>query len=323
MAFSPEIALDSLRRAHAANRLAHAYLIAGGDDVTRRRLTAQLTRLALGIAADDGSMPTDPDVWVVEPVTKSRKIDIETVRELSNALSLRSSRAGGRKVGILFDADRFTPSATNAFLKTLEEPPGNSLLLLVSGRPENLYETILSRCLRIELKPAAATNSATPRELAVARLLNDLAGVSPTPQTRISGAYRILREFQLILTSAKDEIRAEEESEFEEEGDRYERRDYGDWLDEREAHHKVRGDARYLAERERLVAALARWWQTVLHVSLGVTTAPTSAQTAIASRLSTSEILHRLTRLEDLHGWLGRNIQEPLALEVAFLDVFA
>ena len=324
MAFSPEIALDSLRRAHAANRLAHAYLIAGGDDASRRILTAQLTRLALGFSTDDDSMPTDPDVWGVEPVTKSRKIDIDTVRDLSNALALRPSRAGGRKIGILFDADRFTANATNAFLKTLEEPPGNSLLLLVSGRPENLSETILSRCIRIELTPSAeAEAAATRRELAVARLLDELAGASPTPATRISAAYRILREFQLVLGAAKDEIRAEEESEFEEEEDKYERRDYGDWLDEREAHHKVRGDARYLAERERLVAALARWWQTVLHASLGLATSATAAQAAIAARLSTPEILHRLTRLEDLHGWLGRNIQEPLALEVAFLDVFA
>lgn len=322
MAFSPEIALDSLRRAHAANRLAHAYLIAGGDDVTRRRLTAQVTRLALGLAEGGDDIPTDPDVRVIEPESKLRRIKIEATRELSSALALRSTRVGGRKVGILFDADRLQPEAANAFLKTLEEPPGDSLLLLVSGRPEALLDTILSRCLRVELKPAATTDSGTPRELAVVRLLNDLAGVPPTPANRISGAYRILREFQMILTAAKEEIRAEEESEFEEEGDRYERRDYGDWLDEREAHHKVRGDARYLAERERLVAALARWWQTVLHVSLGVAPAPTTAQAAVAARLSTSEILHRLTRLEELHGWLGRNIQEPLALEVAFLDAF-
>jgi DNA polymerase-3 subunit delta' len=322
MAFSPEIALDSLRRAHAANRLAHAYLIAGGDDASRRRLTAQLTRLALGLAEGGHDIPTDPDVRVIEPESKSRRITIEATRELSSALAMRSTRAGGRKVGILFDADRLQPEAANAFLKTLEEPPGDSLLLLVSGRPENLLETILSRCIRVELKPSSTADAGTPRERAVGRLLDDLAGAASTPATRISGAYRILREFQLVLTAAKDEIRAEEEAEFEAEEDKYERRDYGDWLDEREAHHKVRGDSRYLAERERLVAALARWWQTVLHASLGVATGESAAQAAIAARLSTPEILRRLTRLEELHEWLGRNIQEALALEVAFLDAF-
>ena len=322
MAFSPDIALDSLRRAHAADRLAHAYLIAGGDDPSRRALTANVTRLALGLADGNGPVPTDPDVWVIEPESKSRKIDIETLRELSGALSLRPSRAGGRKVGILFDADRITTAAANAFLKTLEEPPGHSLLLLVSGRPESLLETILSRCIRVELKPSTSAEGSTPREQAVTRLLDDLGGLASTPATRISGAYRILREFQLVLRAAKDEIRAEEESEFEAEEDKYERKNYGDWLDEREAHHQVRGDARYLAERERLVAALARWWQTVLHASLGMAAEATATQSAIASRLSTTEILRRLAGLEDLHEWLGRNIQEPLALEVAFLDVF-
>ena len=323
MAFSPEIALDFLRRAHAANRLAHAYLIAGGDDASRRRLTAKLTRLALGLEDGDDQIPVDPDVRVVEPESKSRRIKIEAMRELSNALALCSTRAGGRKVGILLDADRLQPEAANAFLKTLEEPPGDTLLLLVSGRPENLLETILSRCIRVELKPSSKPGGASPRELAVARLLDDRAGSPSTAATRISGAYRILREFQLVLGAAKDEIRAEEESEFEMEENKYERRDYGDWLDEREAHHKVRGDARYLAERERLVAALARWWQAVLHASLGVSRGATAAQASLAARLSTPDILRRLTRLEDLHEWLGRNIQEPLALEVAFLEVFA
>src|SRR5216683_2100123 len=106
MAFSPETALESLRRAHASNRLAHAYLIAGGDDGARRRLAAQLTSLALGLTDGGGEMPVDPDLRVIEPESKSRKIDIEAVRELSAALSLRSSRSGVRKVGVLVDAER-------------------------------------------------------------------------------------------------------------------------------------------------------------------------------------------------------------------------
>jgi hypothetical protein len=85
----------------------------------------------------------------------------------------------------------------------------------------------------------------------------------------------------------------------------------------------VRVDARYQAERERLVGALARWWQTVLHASLGLAAGASPAQQSLAARLPTPEIVRRLERIEDLHEWLGRNIQEALALEVAFLDVFA
>jgi DNA polymerase III subunit delta' len=323
MAFSPEIALESLQRAHASKRLAHAYLIAGGDDTARRRLTAQLTSLALGLPDQDGQMPIDPDVRVIEPESKSRKIDIEAVRELIDGMSLRSSRAGGRKVGILLDADRLQPQAANAFLKTLEEPPGDSLLLLVTGRPENLLETILSRCLRIELIDSSRLEEQSEREKMVAGLLDGVATRDARATSRIANAYGALREFQAVLAGAKEEIRGEEEAKFEAAEDKYERKDYGDWLDEREDYHNVRANSRYLAERERLVGAVARWWQTVLHVSLGIATGATPAQASVAARLSTPEILHRLERVEDLHEWLGRNIQETLALEVAFLDVFA
>ena len=321
MAFSLEVALDSVRRALASKRLAHAYLIAGGDDSTRRTLAAQLTSLATGVPASDGEIPTDPDVRVLNPESKSRKIDIEAVRELSDALSMRPSRAAGRKVGILLDAERLVPAAANAFLKTLEEPPGNSLLLLVSGRPESLLETILSRCIRIELiAPEAAP---TARERLVAELLEAAAARAQSAASRVAGAYGALREFQAVLGAAKDEIRGEEDAQFEAVGDKYDRKDYEDWLDEQEEYFKTRSEARYLAERERLVGAIARWWQTVLHASLGIAKNPTAAQSALAARLPVSEILRRVERLEELHEWLGRNINEAIALEVAFLDVFA
>jgi DNA polymerase-3 subunit delta' len=323
MAFSPQIALESLRRAHASNRLAHAYLIAGGDDSARRKLAAQLTSLALGLADSGGQMPVDPDLRVIEPESKSRKIDIDAVRELSGALSLRSSRSGVRKVGVLLDADRMTANATNAFLKTLEEPPGDSLLLLVSGRPENLYETILSRCIRVELIDSSAGEKRSERENMVAELLDGVVTRDAKAVSRIANAYDALREFQAVLGAAKEEIRGEEEAQFEAAEDKYDRKDYGDWLDDREDYHKVRVDARYQAERERLVGALARWWQAVLHASLGLAAGASPAQKSLAARLATPEIVRRLERIEDLHEWLGRNIQEALALEVAFLDVFA
>ncbi len=323
MALSPQIALESLRRAHASKRLAHAYLIAGGDDAMRRTLSAQLTTLALGLPDQDGSMPVDPDVRVLEPESKSRKIDIEAVRDLSGAMSMRSSRAGGRKVGILFDADRLQPQAANAFLKTLEEPPGNSLLLLVTGRPESLLDTILSRCIRVDLKDSAGSAERSAREKMVADLLDGVVTRDTQSASRVAVAYGALREFQAVLAAAKEEIRGEEEAQFGASEDKYERKDYGDWLDEREDYHQVRANARYLNEREKLVGAVARWWQAVLYASLGLGSPVSSAQASVAARLSTPEILHRLERLEDLHEWLGRNIQEALALEIAFLDVFA
>ena len=68
---------------------------------------------------------------------KSRQIKIDQLRELEHALQMKASD-GRRKVVIISDADRMGTQAANAFLKTLEEPPNNSLLLLLSAIPEVL-----------------------------------------------------------------------------------------------------------------------------------------------------------------------------------------
>src|SRR5258708_13060442 len=75
------------------------------------------------------------------------------MRELEQSLQMRSL-LGGRKVGVIVDADRLQPNAANAFLKTLEEPPVHSHLLLLSSLPDQLLETILSRCLEVPLRRA-------------------------------------------------------------------------------------------------------------------------------------------------------------------------
>src|SRR5262249_37689339 len=147
---------------------------------------------------------------------------------------------------ILLDAERMTTDATNAFLKTLEEPPGKALLILLTGRPEALLETILSRCIRIEL--IASHGEPSEREKVVASLMDAAASRSANASSRLAGAYGALRDFQTVLTVAKEEIRGEEDAQFEAAEDKYERKDYGDWLDEQEEHHKLRGEARYLAE---------------------------------------------------------------------------
>jgi len=92
------------------------------------------------------------DIFVCQPESKSRRIVIEQIRDLEHALQMRASN-GRRKVAIVSDADRLQPQAANAFLKTLEEPPKDSLLLLLSALPEALPETILSRCIAIPLAP--------------------------------------------------------------------------------------------------------------------------------------------------------------------------
>jgi len=150
MAFARTTALEFLQRAYEQNRLAHAYLITGPSGSGKEVLAAELASLVNGTPAKDVFSAKAREIFVARPESKSRHIVTAQVRALEHALQMRAAN-GRRKVAIIPDADRLQTEAANAFLKTLEEPPKDSLLLLLSALPEALPETILSRCLVIPL----------------------------------------------------------------------------------------------------------------------------------------------------------------------------
>jgi DNA polymerase-3 subunit delta' len=150
MSFSPKIALRYLRRAHERNRLAHAYLISGPAGSGKRQVARELASTVNDIDPGDVFSANARDIFVAEPESKSRRIVIEQIRNLERALQMRVS-GGRRKVVIIAEADRLQPQAANAFLKTLEEPPNDSLLLLLTALPEALPDTVVSRCIAIPL----------------------------------------------------------------------------------------------------------------------------------------------------------------------------
>src|SRR3954466_10783264 len=150
MAFSKKSAIGFLRRVHEQNRLAHAYLISGPVGSGKRDVAADLANAVNGTAVNDVFSSKAREIFLAEPESKSRRILIEQIRELEHGLQMRAAE-GCRKVAIIAEADRLQPQAANAFLKTLEEPPANSLLLLLSALPEALPDTILSRCIPIPL----------------------------------------------------------------------------------------------------------------------------------------------------------------------------
>ena len=80
----------------------------------------------------------------------AKQLLIEQIRALCDQLALKSYR-GGYKVAIVTGADLMTENAANALLKTLEEPPPQSLLILCSARPSRLPATIVSRCQRLTI----------------------------------------------------------------------------------------------------------------------------------------------------------------------------
>src|SRR5579862_9503173 len=91
---------------------------------------------------------THSDIHWVRPESKSRQITVEQMRELMREIQLKPTEAQF-KVAVIVSADRLNIQAANAFLKTLEEPPQKSIIILLSTEPSRLLETIISRCLRV------------------------------------------------------------------------------------------------------------------------------------------------------------------------------
>ena len=152
----------ALRAAWAAQRMPHALLIheapgAGGEYLAlwaaRLVLCEHPERAPCGQcrACRRVLSRAHPDLQFLGLEEESRQIRIEQVRELSAELSL-TSHGGGYKVAIVSPADALNRFAANALLKTLEEPPARTLLILVLTQPSRLPATVLSRCQRLKVR---------------------------------------------------------------------------------------------------------------------------------------------------------------------------
>jgi DNA polymerase-3 subunit delta' len=155
-----ERALNALR--HAAARPGHAYLLVGprgsGIEDAAREFAARL----IGVADDERGRrlvmrSVHPDVVEFEPSGASYRVK-EDVRERVLPEAARAPIEGERKVLVLFEAERLRGNqneSANAMLKTLEEPPDRTVVILVTGAPDDLLPTIRSRCQRIDFDPIA------------------------------------------------------------------------------------------------------------------------------------------------------------------------
>jgi DNA polymerase-3 subunit delta' len=169
-----EWAVTMLQRDLAHDRVRHAYLFTGPKGVGKRTLVAEFAR-ALLCSGDEppcgGHSPcrncllvargSHPDLFTVAPIesgkkVRAEKIKIEPVRELIYSLALRPVEARRRVVRLLrFDAANV--ETMNAFLKTLEEPPANVVILLTAESADELLPTIVSRCEVLALRPLPLT----------------------------------------------------------------------------------------------------------------------------------------------------------------------
>ncbi len=207
-----DVVVARLRRAIAADRLPHTYLFAGPEGVGKSATAHALaTTLLCDAAGDDAcarcpgcvgaARETHPDFTLVRVAEGTAEIKIDQARELQRRLRLRPIRAR-RKVAIVDDAERLNLAAQHAMLKTFEEPPGATVLILVASNVAALLPTVLSRCQRIDFFPLA--------DDAVAQLLVERCDVPPE-QAREMARYSdgSLSEAQLFRTELVERARAE------------------------------------------------------------------------------------------------------------------
>ena len=157
-------------------RLAHALLLQGQPGLGKQALAEWIGRVALCESPSDGpcgecascrlhGADSHPDLVRVGIREDKKQILVDDVREMIAGLTLKSSR-GRRKVALIDPADAMNTNGANALLKTLEEPAGETLLVLTASRPERLPATIASRCQRLKIAaPSRATALEWLREI--------------------------------------------------------------------------------------------------------------------------------------------------------------
>jgi DNA polymerase-3 subunit delta' len=324
-----------LQRSLARRRLGHAYLFTGHDLDQLETLAKTLAKTlnCTDPVRTDGTA-TDccdrcancrkidhenhADVTWARPESKSRLVTIDQVRDLMHAVQMKPTESPW-KVAIIAGADRLNTQAANAFLKTLEEPPAQSILILLSTEPGRILETILSRCLRLNF----AVEGRPVLDAAQSEWLNRFSNLAATGHKSLLGRYLLLDVLLQRLTQLREETetvvsaRSPLEKYPDVEKDLRER-----WEDEL----KAAIEAEYRRRRGDLLNLLQGWlrdvWLHTLRTDSALLTYPEIYGTEdVAARLTPHQAGENLARFEQTRRLLFTNVQEALALEVGLLKL--
>lgn len=222
-----------LQARRAAARLPHALLLVGRGGLGKLQF-AHRWAAALLCKAPEASgdacghcrachlfqAGSHPDYALLQPAEEGKVLKVDQIRQLGEFLGL-TAQYGGYKVALLAPADALNLHAANSLLKTLEEPPGNALLMLVTANPARMPATVRSRCQWLRFEPPAAEvalpwlASRCPPGLEPQSLLA-LAGGAPLaalaaaePQSW-SRRQQLFESYQQVLAGSADPIRAAE-----------------------------------------------------------------------------------------------------------------
>ena len=203
-----------LCRAARADHVAHAYLVTGEGDSSLRgfalawiQVCACTSRTAGGDACGRCQNCAElaggryPYLRELKPMSKSRQIRIDEVRELEHDLHLTTD--GRPRYALIVDADRMNDETQNAFLKTLEEPVPNTVIVLVTANPALLRPTIRSRCQQLALRD----NRLAYELLDAPAFLGALATLQP--ETGASVATRAASQLLAVFTKYEEQAESD------------------------------------------------------------------------------------------------------------------
>ena len=324
-----------LQRSLTRGRLGHAYLFTGQRleelETLARTLAKTLNCLhpvkTTGIATDccDTCLncqkiehENHADLHWVRPESKSRIISVDQTRELMHEIQLKPTEAG-YKIAVIAGADRLNAQAANAFLKTLEEPPPKSILILLSTEPSRILETILSRCLRLNFSAESASRLSAEQSI----WLQQFSSAAAAGQKSLFGRYRLLDSLLQYLNTlrARTEETLTARSPLEKYGDAEK-----DLREKWEEELKAGVEAEYRRQRAEVLLLLQWWlrdvWLFTLAAGEELLHLPQIAGAdEVGKRLTTRQAQENLSVLEQTQRLLHTNVQEALTLEVGLLKL--
>lgn len=329
MPFKSDHALQLLTRARDNGRLGHAYLITGPKEARHEEFAAKVLDVMVGVKQGTLEGWEGQGAIVLRPQSKSRRITIGedgddpgTIRFLEKMIH-RTAAPNGWKLAVIVDAERMNVQAQNAFLKTLEEPPPNTLLLLLSTQPQQLLPTIQSRVIEIGLMPPAGARSFTEHEQ---KLLAVLAQMATRQSGSIATALALKKDFEDILEDIRNAIKKDQEADFEREQDHYGKTTDGTWLKQREEQVEAQIEAEYIQQRSAMMELLLSWMGDVARQQAGAENLDLAgyqkATAALAAKWEPGDVAKRIRVLRQLESHLHTNVNEGLALEVSFIEAF-
>ena len=218
LAGTPAVAV--IERAIERSRLANSLLLHGENLATLATVAHAIADRLLNDPRHQAQYfppKQHPDFFALRPAGKMRQISAEVTRDLIGSIQV-SPQISHRKVAVIYEADRMNTAAANIFLKTLEEPPASTTILLLTTRPYSLLPTIRSRCLHFRFTDAGSEALAGADEPTREQWKSTLGDYAAWLQSvcagatdkravadQVLGVYGLITRFNAVLAAATDQ----------------------------------------------------------------------------------------------------------------------